>query len=232
MKYVVSLLVGFVTGAALFAIALFLNPLAGRSALSQLAVSDNGVSSMNYSAAATEAILLTNNGESVAPPKPNKVSELWEPTIKDTQLLVTSLVDSRGETIGIGIKVTTPSEDTSLIKSELLVDSIWHLYLPGRGTLGIYQQEDYWAYMRDIVVPAWRSSRDSWRGSWSYNMTVGPNALGTGRVVGLGGEFNGVASEAVEMLNAKAYSMQEGPVSMTGIISIKTPSDVQQVANK
>lgn len=231
MKYAIALLAGFLLGAAVFAAGFFFNPFAGQSELSQLAISTKGISTMSYSPVGAEAIVVTNNGESMSKPKPAKVAELWEPTIKDTRLLVTRLLDSRGEPMGIGIKFSTPSEETSLIKSELLVDSVWHLYLPGRGTLAVQQQEDYWAYLRDIVVPAWRSSSDSWRGTWSFNMTVGPNALGTGRVFGLGGEFRGLDSEAVEILNAKAYSAQQGPVAMTGTLSVKLQSDPQRAAS-
>ena len=51
-------------------------------------------------------------------------------------------------------------------------------------------------------------------------MTVGPGALGTARVTGLGGEFDGLQSEAVESLNARVYSVLLGPLSMSGTLSI------------
>ena len=224
MKYVFSLLLGFICGIAMFVFGFFYNPLYGSSTLSPLAVSDSNVDSYSYSAVVSDAILFTNDGESISKPRPNKVAELWEPTISQTQLLVTNLTDSRGMPAGIGIKMSSPSESSRLISGHVLVNSVWHLYMPGRGTLAIDQTENYWAYLRDIVVPAWRSSSDSWRGSWSRNMSIGPGALGTARVMGLGGEFDGLQSEAVESLNARAYSVLQGPVSMTGTLNIAIAS--------
>jgi len=220
MKYLVSLLIGLLCGVALFVIGLYYNPVYGVSTLSPLAVSDSNVDSYSYSAVVSDAILFTNDGESISQPRPNKVAELWEPTINQTQLLVTSLTDSRGRPAGIGIKMSSASESSRLISGHVLVNSVWHLYMPGRGTLAIDQTENYFAYLRDIVIPAWRSSSDSWRGSWSRNMSIGPGALGTARVIGLGGEFDGLQSEAVESLNARAYSVLQGPVSMTGTLNI------------
>jgi hypothetical protein len=220
VKYVISLILGWVFGVAFFVTGFYINPFVGQATLSPLAVSDAEMSSLSYSVVVADSILFTNDGESISRPHPNKVAELWEPTIKDSQVLVTSFTDSRGMPAGIGIKISSLSEESRLFNSEILVDSIWHLYIPGRGTLAIDQTESYWAYLRDIVVPAWRSSSDSWRGSWSRNMSVGPGALGTARVTGLGGEFDGLQSEAVESLNARAYSVLQGPVSMSGMLSI------------
>ncbi len=220
MKYIISLLVGLTCGVAMFAAVFYLNPFVGQARLSPLAVSDAEMSSLSYSAVVTDSILFTNDGESISRPYPNKIAELWEPAVTDTHVLVTSLTDSRGMPAGIGIKMSSPSEKSRLFKSEIFVNSVWHLYLPERGTLAIDQTESYWAYLRDIVIPAWRSSSDSWRGSWSRIMTVGPGALGLARVTGLGGEFDGLQSEAVESLNARAYSVLQGPVSMTGMLNI------------
>ena len=61
-------------------------------------------------------------------------------------------------------------------------------------------------------------------------MTVGPNALGTATVVGLSGEFTGTEGEAVEIINARAYSTLLGPVAMTGTLSVELPPEVQQAS--
>jgi hypothetical protein len=220
VKYVISLFVGLIFGVVMFSLAFYYNPFVGRTALSPLAVSESELSILSYSAVISDSVLLTNDGKSIGHPHPSKVAKLWEPAIEDSQLLVTSLTDSRGMPAGIGIKMSTWSEKSRLFKSEVLVNSVWHLYLPGRGTLAINQTESYWPYLRDIVIPAWRSSSDSWRGSWSRDMTAGPGDLGTARVTGLGGEFDGLQSEAVESLNARAYSILQGPVSMSGMLTI------------
>ena len=138
-------------------------------------------------------------------------------------ILVAELAGSRGEPAGIGIKFSTNSEDTRLLNSEALVDSAWHIYLPGRGSLFIDQRENYWSFLRDIVASARMNSANNWRGSWSNVMTRGPNAIGTARVVGGAGEFDGMQSEAVETLNATAYSSETGPVALEGNLTITLP---------
>jgi hypothetical protein len=70
-------------------------------------------------------------------------------------------------------------------------------------------------------VPAYRSSGDNWRGAWLGNITHGPGALGTAWVAGGSGQFRGMDTEAVEALSAKAYSVADGPVGVTGEISIE-----------
>lgn len=230
MKYAIALVIGIVFGVLAFFVGFYNNPFVGRSELSPLAVSESGLNNLSYSAVSTKSIIFTNDGESISAPHPGKVAELWEPTVNKSELIVTSLIDSRGILAGIGVKMSTPSETTRLIDSKVIVDSVWHVYLPGRGTLAVYQQENWFAYLRDIVVPARRSSSDSWRGTWSRNMTIGPGALGTAVVSGMGGSFDGMQSEAVESLNARAYSSLQGPVQMTGTLSVIIPTESEQVA--
>ena len=170
-------------------------------------------------------LVYTNDGESQVEPHPAKVLQLWEPTIRQSSTMATTLVDSRGQLAGLGIKFASHSEGTSILDSEALVDSVWHIYLPGRGSMFIAQTENYWDYIRDIVVPARWSSGDNWRGTWRGNITSGPNALGTAQVFGGSGEYDGVDTEAVEALNARAYSVEQGPVAMQGELSIEIPRD-------
>ena len=121
----------------------------------------------------------------------------------DTRIAVTLLNDSRGTPVGLGIKFSSNSEQTALINSQALVNSAWHIYIPGKGTMLVDQIENYWAYLREIVIPARWSSGDNWKGSFFRIMTQGPGALGTGRVTGGTGKFSGMTSEAVETLTCK-----------------------------
>ena len=169
-------------------------------------------------------ILYTDDGGSTVSTHPDRVVELWEPAIVDTRIAVVLLNDSRGNVVGLGIKFSTDSEQTALINSQALVNSAWHIYLPGQGTLLVDQIENYWSYLREIVVPARWSSGDNWKGSFFRIMTQGPGALGTARVSGGTGEFFGMTSEAVESLSARAYSAIDGPVSMNGSLTIMVPN--------
>ena len=227
IKYVAGLLLGLVLGIVAAAALLYFNPLAARNPLSPLSVSNNTMLSLGYSGVATDAIVYTNGGESRVQPHPERVRELWEAPVKLTEVLVTVLTDSRNRPAGIGIKFSSESEKTRLINGEALVDSAWHIHLVERGSLFVEQTENYWNLLRNIVLPAYWSSARHWKGVWNGNMTVGPGALGTAAVTGGTGEFAGLESEAVEAVNASAYSVAQGPVAMERRLTIDITGKVE-----
>lgn len=220
MKHVVSLLAGVFVGALLFLALLYQNPFAVKPVLSPLSVADGQLIDFAYSPVPGEAIALTNDGSAAAAPSPDKIAELWEPAVNKTRVLVTALHGSGGEVAGIGIKFSSDSESTRLLRSEAIVDSVWHIWLPDSGSLFIDQRENFWSYLRGVVIPARLSSSSSWRGSWYGTTTVGPGALGTAHVTGGSGRFDGISSEASESLRAGAWSATQGPVAMSGNILI------------
>ena len=225
MKYGISLLIGVLTGAALFCALLFFNPFAGTRSISPLAVTDQRLLNLSFASAPADTLILTNDGESIPAPHPAKVLQLWEPPIGKTSAMVVMMADSLGKPAGIGVKIWSESEKTRILNSRLVTDSIWHIHLPGRGTMLVDQQENFWSYLHDVVVPAHRSSSDSWRGNWNGIMTAGPNALGTARVTGGNGEFAKIETEAVESRTVNAYSVAAGPVAMHGSLTISLPDD-------
>jgi len=221
MKYVISLLAGMFVGACAVLALLYYNPVTSRSTLSPLSVTDNELINLNYSAVAQDALVYTNDGESYMDPHPAKVLQLWEKPIRHTRALATVLTDGRNQVAGIGIKFSSDSELTNILNSSVLVNSVWHIYLPESGSLFIEQVENHWGYMREVVVPARWSSGDNWRGRWHGNITSGPGALGIANVVGGSGKFRGLEAGAVESLSARAYSVERGPVAMTGQLTIE-----------
>lgn len=223
MKYIVSLLLGMVIGVGLFFLGLYYNPFVGNPSISPLAVSDLDLVDLSYSLVASDSIVFTNDGESHVKPHPAKVGQLWEPTVSQTRGIVTILADGRGEPAGLGVKFSSDSEATALIDGEVLVHSVWHIYLPKRGTFLVDQTENFWRYLHDIVIPARLSSGDNWRGSWHGIMSIGPGALGTARVTANTGPLTGNEAEAVESITARAYSAITGPVGMTGTLTIALP---------
>jgi hypothetical protein len=223
MKHAISLLIGILFGAVLFVFGMYYNPFAEKQMVSPLAVSQDEQLDFTYTTVPGETILYTDNGETIVDTHPDRVAELWEPTIVNTRIAVTVLNDGRGQVAGLGIKFSSDSEETSVINSRALVNSAWHIYVPGRGTLLVDQIENYWSYLREIVVPARWSSGDNWRGSFFKIMTHGPGALGTARVTGGTGKFAGISSEAVETLTARAYSANDGLVSANGGLTISLP---------
>lgn len=224
-KYLYALIVGFAAGVAAFLALLYYNPLTAQQGLSPITVTDNEVIKLGYSAAAQDMLIYTNDGESRIDPHPAKVLQLWEAPISQTRAMATVLTDSRGQSAAIGIKFSSDSESTNILNGQAIVDSVWHIYMPERGSLFVAQTENFWTYVREIVIPAHRSSADSWRGIWRGNVTAGPGALGTASVVGGSGEFSGLKSEAVEALSARAYSVELGPVAIDGELSIEIPRE-------
>jgi len=223
IKYLLILVAGMFFGMVVIATVVFYNPMVSSNKLSPLSVTDNEVVHLSYSVAAQDALVYSNDGESQIAPNPPKVLQLWEPTILRTTATVNVLADSRGRPAGIGVKFSSHSKKSSLLNGKVLVNSVWHIYLPERGSVFIQQSENYWNYIREVVVPAYRSSGDNWRGTWLSNMTDGPGALGTALVAGGSGQFAEVDTIAVEALSAKAYSVDLGPVAMTGELSIELP---------
>lgn len=221
MKYLVSFGIGLAVGIVTLVLLVYYNPLFKPNEISPLSVTENEVMQLNYSVPADDALLYTNNGESQVDPHPPKALQLWEQTIRKTTAVVTVLLDSRNQLAGIGIKFSSLSERTNVLASEALVDAVWHIYLPEKGSMFIEQTENYWDYLRTIVIPAYWSSGDNWRGLWRANITVGPTALETARVAGGSGKLSGMDTEAVEALSVSAYSVDDGPVAASGELFIE-----------
>jgi hypothetical protein len=223
MKFMLVLVLGMATGVLAGLGFVYYNPAASSETITPLMVSDRRQFVLNYSAVASDAILFTNDGESRVQPVPQRVAQLWEAPIRETEILVTELRDYRGSPVGIGIKFSSPSEETRLLESEVIVDSVWHINLPSQGTMLVAQRENHWDYLRRIVLPAHWSAADNWKGRWRGLLSVGPNALGTARVFGGSGRFANAGLEAVEFLQASAYSTDVGPVAAEGQLIFEYP---------
>jgi hypothetical protein len=225
MKYIVVLIVGFLSGVLLVALGLAYNPFIGEAALSPLAVTGSRTLTLNYSAVASESLIYTNDGESRIAPYPEKVQQLWEDPIRQTDAMVTVLTDDRNQVVGLGIKMASASEGTWLLGGKALINSIWYVYLPGRGSFFIEQTENYWDYLRDIVLPAYKSSAGIWKGIWTGNTTVGPGELGTAKVVGGSGDFDGLEMLAVDSLSVRTWRVAGGALAADGRLTIELPRE-------
>jgi hypothetical protein len=225
MKYLISLLVGLLCGVALFTFGLFNNPFAAERGVSPLSVSDSAVTSLSFTRVPGNSIAYTNNGETRIEPHPKSIAELWNGPVRLTDTMLTELHNARGQTVGIGVKFSSRSEKTRILQGKALVDSVWYVYIPDRGSLFIEQSENYWPFIQDVVFPAYRNSANSWKGTWFGDLTDGPGALGIARVTGLSGTFQGSTMEAIESMDVRAYSTNKGPVSAEGRLLIAMPPD-------
>jgi len=225
MKYLLALIIGILAGVALFAVGLTYNPFIGKPGLSPLTVTDLQTLSLSYSAVAADGILTTNDGESRTHPYPEKVLQLWEAAIRQTTASVKLMRDGRNQVAGLGIKISSLSEATRLLQGKALVDSIWYVYLTGRGGFFIEQTENYWDYLRQVVIPAYRSSANTWTGTWLGDLTTGPGALGTATVTGASGEFAGMEMLGLESLSVRAWRVEGGAVAAEGKLLIELPRE-------
>lgn len=232
MRHLLSLLLGMALGVALFGTLVIYNPFVAKRGLSPISVTDAQVMSLNFSGVPSESIIFTNDGESRIKPHPHKVPQLWEPAIRLTTALATVMHDARGQASGLGVKFSSRSERTRVLNGEALVDSVWYVYLPGRGSLFVEQSENYWHYLREIVAPAYRSAANNWKGTWLGNLTHGPGALGIARVTGGSGTLLGTEMSAVESLSVRAYSAEHGPVSADGQLLIEFPVRQTELADE
>lgn len=223
MKYFISLLLGFIVGVALLVAGVVYNPILEKQTVSPLSVTDAQTAVFSYSAVATDQLIFTNDGLSRRDPFPGDVLQLWERPIRQSEVMATVLHDARNQPAGLGIKFSSASERTKVLNGELLVDSVWYIYAPGRGSLFIEQSENYWDYARDIVIPAYRNSANIWRGNWLGNITAGPGSLRTALVTGGSGEFAGHEMIGSESLIVKAWSVEDGPAAADGRLIIELP---------
>jgi len=229
MRVFVVLFLGIAVGACIAVAFLFYNPFTAQASLSPLSVSEQQQISLSYSAVAENSILFTNDGESRVAPYPAKVLQLWEAPVRQTTMLVAPMHDARNELAGFGIKFSSWSERTNLLDGKALMDSAWYIYMPEQGSLFIEQSENHWSFLREIVASAYMSSGDNWRGRWLGTITDGPGALGTARVRGGSGKFRDLESESIEVLAAKAFSTELGPVGLDGLLTIDLPSATTEV---
>ena len=229
MKYLISLGLGFLLGAVLFAVGLIYNPFVAERSLSPLSVTNAEVITLNFSAVPSDSIVYTNDGESTQQPNPEKVLQLWEAPIRQTSAMAAVMRDGRNRVAGLGIKFSSKSEATRLLRGEAIVDSVWYVYLPEHGSMFMQQSENYWPFMRDVAFPAWRSSANHWRGSWLGDLTAGPGALGTALVSGGSGRVDGLEMAGVESMSVRAFSSDTGLVAADGRLIIEIP-DVEDVA--
>lgn len=224
MKYLFALLTGVVAGAALFAVLLYLNPLARPVAVSPLAVSPTSMLELNFSAAPADTIATVYSSDIRAHSYPARVQQLWDPALSHTKVAVTALRNSRGQPRAIGVKFSSLAKQAGLLKANVPANSNWHLWMLQEGGLFVNQTENLWFQLHDVVVPAYLSSGKAWRGTWFGIMTSGPGALGTARVTGGIGKYSGMTGEAVESAMVKAYQADAGPLSTDVNLAISLPA--------
>lgn len=216
MKYAIALVAGLVVGVLLVLTALYYNPLARENIRVPLTAEPGESVEVFYRSGNGDTVLRTNHEDRLQPRVPEDIIELWEPALDHTAVWLTVLRDVDGVPVGVGVRMSALSEATRPLTGELLLDSVWNVHLPGRGSLFVASVDNLWPLARAVVLPAWRGDQRSWRGNFSGDLTVGPGATHVASMLGGGGAFSGVEGEARESLSIGAFSFREGMSDMSG----------------
>lgn len=224
MKYMLALLGGILAGVVLFGLLLYVNPFAKAPGVSPLAVSQSSMLELTFSAVPDDTVATIYSSKARPDSHPVRVEDLWDPALANTKVTVTALRSSRGQPRAIGVKFSSLAKEAGLLQAKVPVNSNWHMWMLNDGGLFIDQTENLWFLLRDVIVPAYLGSEGAWRGTWYGIETIGPGALGTGRVTGGSGKLNGVQGEAVESAIVRAYQADRGPVAMDVNLTLSLPA--------
>lgn len=215
MKYVLSLFLGLLAGAATAVVLLYFNPLTR----SQQLPSSNEDWGLNYSMDPASLWLSTHDERLDLPIVPKVVSPLWEAGVKSSLLFALPLEDAPGHVGAAGTRIVVPSSRTELVRAGLLVDDFWLISVPGRGSAFVHAVDNAWPLLRDTMVRVDWLHRE-FEGPDAYGPTRGPEESGAS-VVGLTGVFAHRVGHGRERLSLDSY---EGSLAqLSGHLSLDLP---------
>ena len=205
MKYVLTLLAGFLVGATLALTGLYFNPLT--ETLGPLPASDD--TTFTYASPVTSELVFAHGNLSRVPSYPSGVPNLWEDTINKSALSVIQLRGSDGTT-AIASRISYPSEETDLLRNGVLLTDDWVVSFPGQGSFFINSQSNWWPFLKEVLIPVWYLGRP-WPGPSEYAPTVGPANGVWARVNGATGRFDGLTGTAAERYAVQSFDERVGP---------------------
>lgn len=215
MKYVITLFLGFVVGAAMAAGLLYINPLTV-GAGSSLPDTDEVFA---YASPITSELAFASDGLSRLSSHPRDVTDLWEKAIVKSALSLVVLRDRDGAPLGLASRVSYPAERTELLTTGVLLNDDWVVSLPGSGSFFVSSQANWWPFLKDTVIPVWYFGQP-WSGSQAIDPTVGPDASGHGVVTGATGRFVGRLGRAIEHYDVLEFDDRVGPGAMSAELRI------------
>lgn len=206
MKYLLTALLGFLLGAAAAVAALYYDPFTQGGG----PVPADGDTLLTYASPVSSALAFTHGRLSRLPANPPGVADLWEATINKSALAIVVLRGDDGTSAAIGSRLSYPSEDTDFLLNGVLLNDDWLVSVPGRGSLFITAQSNWWPLLKDAVIPVWYLGRP-WRGPAVYEPTVGPGVGNQAIVRGASGEFAGRQGSAAERYQMEDFDARVGP---------------------
>jgi len=206
MRYLLTLLLGFLLGASVAGVGLYFNPFTQTGGPQP----DAQDSVYTYGSPVTAALAFTHGNLSRLPTSPLGIPELWEGTINHGALALLVLGSADGSTNAIASRISFPSEGTELLLRGAVLTDHWLISVPGQGSLFVSAESNWWPFLRDTLIPTWYFDRP-WLGPAVYAPTIGPGADGKALVQGATGAFAGRAGTAAERYRLEAFDDRVGP---------------------
>lgn len=215
MKYLVVLVVGGVLGAVTAAALLMVNPLTRRGG-AEIEVAD-----LSWRHALPESYLaLTHGGTLPGPRIPAEVDELWEKAVERSALAVVALSDEQGVPAAVASRVAWPAKRSDLLTGGLIVDDLWLVTVPGRGSMFVTAESNLWPVLADTLVST-RLLRRPFDGPRDYRPVAGPSSARLARVRGATLEFDGMTGVATEHWRIEGFDATAGLERLSGELRIE-----------
>jgi len=209
MKYLITLLLGFLIGAAMAAGLLYVNPLTVSGGQPLPAVDE----SFAYASPVASELAFASDGLSRLTSYPDGVPDLWETAIVKSALSLIVLRNDAGSPVGLASRVSYPAESSELLTAGALLNDDWLVSLPGRGSFFVSSQENLWPFLKGTVIPAWYFNRPS-TGLIDIDPTVGPDPSGFGIAAGATGAYVGQFGNTTDHYVVREFDNRVGPRSV------------------
>jgi len=227
MKYILTLVLGFVLGTALVLVGLYHNPLTADASL----ISGVNARVFTYRSPFTEGLAVTHSGRSRLPLRPAAIPELWESTISDSMLSVVVLRDEEDAPAGIATRVSQFSESTEMLTRGVLVDDDWLVTISGEGSFFIRADSNLWPFLKETLIPVWYLDRP-WQGPQNFRPTAGPGEGGSAIVAGATGRFANLEGTAVESYEISGFDKIHGPGGLNARLFVSLPEQATNLASE
>lgn len=215
MKYLLVLVVGCVLGAVTAAALLMVNPLTRRGG-SEIAAAD-----LHYRHALPESYhALTHGGTLPGPHIPAEIDELWEKAVERSALALVALRDDQGAPAAVASRVAWPAKRTDLLTRGLIVDDLWLVTAPGRGSMFVTAESNLWPVLSDTLVST-RLLQRPFNGPRDYRPVAGPSSARMARVRGATLEFERMTGVATEHWRIENFDAAIGLERLTGELRIE-----------
>ncbi|MEO1036755.1 MAG: hypothetical protein AAFX44_14455 [Pseudomonadota bacterium] len=226
MKNLLVFLLGVVIGLAIVWAVIWYNPL-DRGAIDVPIDVDERTLVLEYDSPISGSIYYVNSGLEKLPRNPASQDALFFPSQRGAHVSVHALKNRRGEPVALGIKHFALAEDTALLPARAHVNGAWQILIPGAGGFFIESQENYWPFLRAVLLPA-AFGNGNWQGRYESDSTIGPTGTFEAVMVGASGLFADRTGLAKETLAVTEFSLHAvgGPPTAFGTLTV-VPEDPQ-----